>query len=310
MGPSNQKEKPRDRPLSAPNQAAIQGLISLDPQIKALQPQPQSPGQVQKPQPGSNPVSIAAVKLVSPRCRSHSPRCRIDVEVELEDQGGWQKGMMPAVSHESLMGPSDWEVAASDPTDPLSQSFPDGALRSALSRQRDSYSPAFNSGNLLQNPDKHHCLFPASDRERREGRCGENTIRGSSSMSDLSAFDIFRQNLAEGRQMSGCSAGHLPSSSPTAQAPWLCRSPRTSPQTSPSHSPMSSSPSSIGTLSPQFSAVYFASNMAPKCLKKPTAHHASYPVFISPASTPRGSPYGSPFGSQIQICIGSVGTEG
>uniref|UniRef100_A0A8C3B5E1 non-specific serine/threonine protein kinase n=1 Tax=Cyclopterus lumpus TaxID=8103 RepID=A0A8C3B5E1_CYCLU len=86
LGP--QKEKPKDRPFSVPSQAAIPGPVPPDLQFKALQPHPQSPGPAQAPQSGSNRVSSPAVKLVSGshcgRSHSHSPRRRIDVDVEPE----------------------------------------------------------------------------------------------------------------------------------------------------------------------------------------------------------------------------------
>ncbi len=224
--------------------------------------------------------------------------------------------MRLAVSHESLMVPFDGQVRAADPTDPLSQSFPDSALHSALSRQRNSYSPASNSGNLLQVPDNNTFFSFASDRDRRGGGRGQNAIRASSSLCDLSASaqaDILRQNLAEGRLMSGCPSDRLLSISPPAPPLWLCLSPRTSPQTSPTYSPFSSS-CSISTLSPPFSPDSPVSNMAYKSSSPINTHllfpnHASYSALNSPALTPSCSPYGSPFGSQTQICIKSVGAE-
>lgn len=387
---NNQKEKPRERPLSAPSQAAIQGLMCPDQQLKALQPHPQSPGQVQRPQSGSNLVPIPAVKLVSGHCRgrSQSPCSRGDVDIERQYQGGQRKEMRPAVSHECLAVPSDWEVTAFDPTDPLSQSFPnhalhstlcgqrssqlpipnhsgghprarshsprcridvdiepeyqsrwkergpavsgenlpvpldwqvsafdshdplsqsfpDHTLHSALSRQRGSYSPASHSGSFLQVPDYSHFLGG-----RREGIRKEN-IGGSSSMCDLSASapaDVFRHNLSEVRLMSSCSSEHLPSISSTSTSPcsWLNLSPRTSPQMSPS----SSGSWSAGTFSPVFSPDTFVSNTPHKF--SPPFHdnllppkQASYPL-ISSDSTPHCSPYASPFGSQTQISVRSV----
>lgn len=292
--------------------------MSADPHLKVLQPYPQSPGQVQKPQSGPNPVSNPVVKLVSgyPRARSHSPRCRIDVEIEPEDQGGWQKGMRPAVSHESFMVPSDWKVTTFDPAVPLSQSFPDSALHSALPRQRNSYSPASNRGNFLQVPDNNHCLFPTSDPNRRGWIGGHNAVRGSSSMSDLSASapaDILKYNLAEVRKMSSQSSQCWPSSSPTTPSPWLCVSPSTSPKTSACSSPTSPSSWSISTLSPPFSPDNPVSNSVPEsqCIHTHLflPDHASFPLLISPACSPHRSPCGSPFGSQGQICIRSVGME-
>lgn len=274
--------------------------MSTDPQLKALQHHPQSQKQVQKPQPGSNPASNPAVKLVSgcPHGRSRSPCCRIDVDIEPEYWGGWQKGMRPAISHESLMVPSDWEVTACDPTDLPSRSYPDSALHSALSRQRNIYSPV--SSDFLQVPDNNHLHFPALDKDRRE----MNAERGSTSMCELSAsvpVDILKQNLAEVGQMHSRSSHCLLSSSPTTLAPWLGLSPRTSPQNSPSYSPTSSGSLSVSTLSPPFSSDNLVSNMA--CEFSPPIHthlllpdHAVLPLHISPAPSRHCSPYGSPFG--------------
>ncbi|KAM9341537.1 TRAF2 and NCK interacting kinase a [Symphorus nematophorus] len=115
LGPSNQKEKPRDRPLSAPNQAAIQGLMSSEPNLKALQPYPQSPAQVQKPKSGSNPVSAPAVQLVEERSklnRQSSPALQHKVSNRISDpslpprsesfsSGGMQPARTPPI-HRSI----------------------------------------------------------------------------------------------------------------------------------------------------------------------------------------------------------------
>lgn len=303
MGPSNQKEKPRERPLSAPSQAAVHVLMSTDPQVKALPPHPYSPRQVQKPQSGSNPTSIAAVKLVSgrPRGRSHSPCYRIDVDIEPEYQGEWRKGMRPAISHESLMVSLDWEATAFNPADPLSQSFPDSALQSALSRHNLTVS---NGGNFLQVPDNNH--LPVLDKIKRE----RNAIRGSSSLCDLSVSapaNILKQNLAEVRQMRSHSTHCLLSSSAASQATWMDHFSPTFPPNSPSYSSTSShSWSDSSTLSPPFSPENLESNMAQKSstlihTHLPFPDQSFFPRSISPDSTPHCSPYGSPFGSQTQI---------
>ncbi|KAI4803918.1 hypothetical protein KUCAC02_025563, partial [Chaenocephalus aceratus] len=124
LAPKNQNERPRDRPLSAPNHADIQGLTP-DPRI----PHPQSPPHVQSPQSGS----MSALKVVSrdPRRKSHSPCSRIDVEIESESQGRWLKESRLARSHTDLLFPPDWEVSHGQ-TDRLSCSFPDNALQSAV----------------------------------------------------------------------------------------------------------------------------------------------------------------------------------
>lgn len=142
----NEKERPRDRVLSPPNQAAIQVVLSAEPEVK---------GQVQ-PHSGSNPISIPAVKLVSARsrCRSHSPCCRIEVDVvEPECEEGWRKGMRPL---------SSLEVTSPDPDDLLSRSFPPQS-------SRYSTSSTCNNGSFLQVPNSHlqgslssHCLLSSS----------------------------------------------------------------------------------------------------------------------------------------------------
>lgn len=311
MGPSNLKEKPRDRPLSAPSQAAIQELLSPDPQLMEPQPLPQV-------QSGSKHVFSPVVRLVSarPRGRSHSPRCRIDVDIEPDYQSGWSKGMRPAVSSECLTVPSEWEVTEFDPIDPLSQSFPEHTLQAALPRQRSSYSPTSNHGNFLQVPDENNMLSPPFNRNI-SGRYMQNAMRGSSSTCDLSASapaDILRQNLAERRLMNCRSFDRLASRHPNTSTSWLGLSPRTSPQTSPSYSPTSSSPKSSSFFSPPYSPDNLGSNM--NCEFSPPTQsqlllpeQSVSPFLLSPSSSPYCSPYGSPFGSQTQICIRSVGAE-
>lgn len=308
LGPSNQKEKPRDRPLSVPSQAAIQAIMSAEPQLKARQPHPQSPRQAQKPQSGSNPASIPVVKLVSPRPRgrSHSPYCRIDVAIEEEYQGGWVKGMRSAISHESLMVPSDCQGILFDTTNLLSQSFPVNALHSALSRQKRSYSPVCSSGNFLQVPDDNHLHFPSLDKNKR----GSNMVRSSNSICGLGASapaDILTQSLAEVGKMRSQSAHCLLSSSPTPPTARLGLSPQTCTQISPPCSPMSSG--SISNLSPLFSPDNFVPNMSwePSSsihthVRSP--HQTLIPLRLSRECSPRRSPHGSPFGSQTCIRVG------
>ncbi|XP_071355071.1 TRAF2 and NCK interacting kinase a isoform X2 [Trachinotus anak] len=115
VGPSNQKEKPRDRPLSTPNQGAIHGLMSPDLQLKALQAPPKFAGQVQKPQSGSNRVFNAAVKVVEERSklnRQSSPALQHKVSNRISDpslpprsesfsSGGMQPARTPPI-HRSV----------------------------------------------------------------------------------------------------------------------------------------------------------------------------------------------------------------
>lgn len=297
-GASQQKEKPRDRPLSAPSQAAIQALMSASPQLKALQPHPQSPRQVPIPQPGSNPACAPAVKAVSgrPRGRSHSPRCRIEVEVEAWEQGGWQRRMRPAVSDDSIMFCSNCEVTKFNPGDPFSLSFPDNALQSALSRHRD-YSPASSSGSFLQVPDNNHLYFPSLDKN------GRGAVRGSASLCELSVSapaGVLAQQLAQVRQMRSLSCQCLHSGSASTAAAWWALRLQKSPQSS------SSGSLSTSTLSPPFSPDIHTSNMA---FQPNRAHHLMPTCHqnVSAAASTGHSPYHSPFGSQIQICTGSPG---
>lgn len=254
--------------------------MSPDPQFKALQPQPQPPGQIQAPHPGSNPLSILGVKpvSVSRRNRSHSPCGRIDVDIEPEYQGGWRR-------RSTSMVPND-----------LSQSFPCNALHSLSPRSRSSFSPASNS--FLKVPDNNSLLPP----------CAGTQLKGSSSMFDLTASapaDMLRQNLAKVKQRSGSYNNLL---SPTSQISGSSLSPRTPPHSSSS----SPGPWSICTFSPAFSFDDVFPNTAGKSPPPFQAHlilpnQACYPVVISPAPSPHCSPNGSPSGSQNHICINSVG---
>lgn len=146
QGAGNEKERPRDRLLSPPNQAAIQVVLPAEPKVKS-QVQPHS---------GCNPISIPAVKLVSAPscCRSHSPCSRIEVDVvEPECQEGWRKRMRLLTSQ---------EVAAPDRDDLLSSSFPPQSYGL-------SPSPTCNNGGFLQVPNSHlqgnlssQCLLSSS----------------------------------------------------------------------------------------------------------------------------------------------------
>lgn len=89
--------------------------------------EPTVEGQGQKPRSGSNPASTPAVKLVSGphRSRSHSPRCRIDVDVVVSNQGRRRKERKAINSQEYLVVPSDWEATSpDDDVDDLLKSFP------------------------------------------------------------------------------------------------------------------------------------------------------------------------------------------
>ncbi|XP_010785081.1 TRAF2 and NCK-interacting protein kinase-like [Notothenia coriiceps] len=281
LAPNNQNERPRDRPLSAPNHADIQGLTP-DPRI----PHPQSPPHVQSPQSGS----MSALKVVSrhPRSKSHSPCCRIDVEIESESQGSRLKESRLARSHTNLLFPPDWEVSHGQ-TDRLSCSFPDNALQSAVQRCRNSYSPASNS--LLQVPGDNHLLPPPLYSDSEGGNRWQG-VRPCSSMSDLNASapaDVMRQNFSEIRHMGFRSVEEL--TSPTVPDFWPGPSPRTSPQISPS----SSGSWSTGTFSPQFSCdtLVFNNPHTPS----PTYNDLLMPnqafhISLSATSTPRCSPSG------------------
>lgn len=291
LEPSSQKGKHRDRPLSVPSQPTIKGLMSQDSQLKA-RPHPISPGQIQNPAP-SKPMAL----LVSAhrRGRSHSPCNRIDVDIELDNPGGWHKSL----SHDSLTMSLDSEAV--DQTDLLSQSFPANALCSALSKHRNSYSPAPSSSNLLQVPDNNHLLFPLSDRGMNSETWGQHAIRGSSSMCDLSA--------SAPAGLLNRSMNNINSRSSNSPSPWLCLSPRNSPQIFHTHSPTSSVSLSTSPVSP--SSSFFSPPFSPE---SPGFNIESpyYPTLVLPNQTsfpnssPHCSPQGSPFGSQSQI-VRSVG---
>lgn len=138
QGAGDRKERPKESPLSPPNQAAIQ-VVSTEPKVK---------GQMQMPHSGAKLGSAPAFKPVSvrPRCRSHSPRWRIEVDVEEECQGGCRKGVKQVSSQEYMVGHAMWECTSPDPNDLLSQSFP------PLSSTQRSSSLACNSGGFLQVP--------------------------------------------------------------------------------------------------------------------------------------------------------------
>lgn len=291
-GPNSQKEKSRDRPLSAPSQAAIKGLMSQDSQLKA-HPHVICPGQVQNPT-SSKPVAL----LVSSyrRGRSHSPCNRIDVDIEPENLGEWHKPLRQSVSHDGLTMPLDSEEF--DQTDFLSQSFPVNALSSALRNKRTSYSPAPSSSNLLQVPDNNHLLFHTSD---MEWNLGPHAIRGSSSMCDLSASapaGLLKRGMGN------------KSESLNFAAAWLCLSPRNCSQLSYPHSPASSvSPStSPGSPSRHFLSPPFSPDSPGFNKESPTYPTLVFPnQNLFPTGSPHCSPQGSPFGSQTQIAVRSVG---
>lgn len=84
-GPSQQRVKPRERPLSAPSQAA---------QLKAVQPRPQSPRVGPSPRPGPEPASTPV--STSPRCRSRSPCLRLVVDKDWRPTGQQGGSSFPA----------------------------------------------------------------------------------------------------------------------------------------------------------------------------------------------------------------------
>lgn len=270
----------------------------MDPQLKALQPHPQSPRQVQKPPLGSNPGFTPAVRLVShhPRNKSHSPCRRVDLDIEPEFQEGWQKGMRAAISHETLLVPPYWDVTPCDQDDPLSQSYPGN---SPLARQRNSHSPVSGSRSFLQVPDN-NLHFPP-----QQSTSGRNAEMSSTSRSASSPENIHKRDLAEASQCHSASTQCLLSSSPT-----LSLSPQSFPQNSPP-SPLSSSLASINTSPHQLSPDTPMSNTACQSIhiQLLLPNHILFPSHFLSEVSPHCSPYGSPFGSQNQIHITSVGPE-
>lgn len=318
------KEKPRDRPLSAPSQAAIQGLMSPD--------HPQGPGpNTPQPQPGPN-SAYKPVKLVSVRSSSHSPCRRIDVDIdpELEYLTGFGTMRRNSYSERS---------------------------HSPIPRRHD-LSFSYSHSNFLQIPDNNPFLSPPSD-----GRSGRLAMRDSPSMPDLSASApavLFQQNL---RSLFGRSVEYLAerspctspqktsmrrSSTPTHSSPcsvsptnfWSsseyltdhspCIAPEDIPMRRPS-TPTHSSPCSVSPTNFWGSAEYLAEHSpcpSPQNIpmRRPSIPTRSspfsgspttlsllshsqlhlpgktqYPLLASPACSPRCSPQGSPFGSQTQI---------
>uniref|UniRef100_A0A672ZL55 non-specific serine/threonine protein kinase n=1 Tax=Sphaeramia orbicularis TaxID=375764 RepID=A0A672ZL55_9TELE len=274
----NMKAKHRDRPLSAPNQAAIQGQLPPD--------HPQMPGPMPKPQSGSSPASNPIYKVVSHRHRSksHSPSHRIDVDLDEEDYlQGWRNEMRLSVSCENIVMDSNCTAAPSDSVNPLSESCPQTALCSVRPRQRSSYSPASSTSHFLQVPDNIHSPFLSPDRNgmsRHEGRA-------VSSLGDLSVSapaSVLRQNLDESGLRRSCSSEYLikrchssPSHSPS-------HSPSRSPSYSPSHSP-SHSPSRSPSYSPSYSP----------------SHSPSHSPSYSPSHSPSHSPSYSPSPRKISV---------
>lgn len=296
--PSSQNGKHRDRCLSVTSQPTIKELMSQESQLKA-RPHPISPGQTQNPTP-SKPVSL----MVSAhrRGRSHSPCNRIDVDIELYNPGGWHKSLRQSVSHDSLTMHLDSKAV--DQTDLLSQSFPANALCSALSKHRNSYSPAPSSSNLLQVPDNNHLLSPLSDRGMTSETWREHAIRGSSSMCDLSASapaGLLKRSM-----------NNIISMSSNSPSPWLCLSPRNSSQIFRTQSSTSSVSPSTSPVSP--SSSFFSPPFSPE---SPGFNTESpyYPTLVLPNQTsfpnssPHCSPQGSPFGSQSQIARSVGATE-
>lgn len=138
QGACDGKGKHTDKRPPSPNQAASQLGLSAEPKVK---------GQVQKPQSVFKPVSIQASKgvSVSRRCRSHSPSCRIDVDV---DEWPGEDGRM--VKSGCLMVPSHLKLPSVD-VDVLSSSF-------------HPHSPASLRGGFLQVPhQKLRCSLSSQD---------------------------------------------------------------------------------------------------------------------------------------------------
>ncbi|KAF7654073.1 hypothetical protein LDENG_00074850 [Lucifuga dentata] len=162
LGPSNQRENHRDRPLSAPTQTAIEGPKSQGPQAH-----PQYPGQLQKPWPGRNPLSKSAAKLVSGhplRGRSHSPRFRIDVdpEGEVEWKGRGRSASRERSSDNWMRPPSEWEVPSPDIPD-LSHSFPEYSFPSIVPKEyRRNLFSSYSNNYLSPSDNKHFLHIPVS----------------------------------------------------------------------------------------------------------------------------------------------------
>lgn len=229
---SQQRDKPRDRPLSAHSQAA---------QLKAVQPRPLSPRQGPSPRSGPEPASTPV--STRPRSKSHSPCCRIDVDVDWPPAGR-QWGL--SSSHQNIFA-----AAAASPTtvDPLSWSFPDMALQSALSSRS-------LSGSFLQVHDDRHFL------PIRGGDEGAGRSRSACDLSASAPASVFRWSLAEAAPTRSLSSQHL------GRPAWGC-------------------PPSPGSQSPQRSASPWQLGYGQSHLLSP--ERAACGLHVSPTHSPLGS---------------------
>lgn len=272
--PSQQRDKPRDRLVSAASPAA---------QLKAVQPRPQSPRQGPSPRPGSEPAS--APVSTRPRCRSVSPCRRLDVDVD-EPWVGWQRGLHSAASHQNIAAAAHSDVFGL--VDPLSRSFPDQALQSALSR-------CSHPGSLLEVPDGRCFPSPALGSRRGYAEAG-----GSASACDLStsapAAGLWR-SLAEVGPPRSLSYHCLDETcwgrpqSPGPQSPGPQR-------------PLWST-ASCGSLATADASSWRPDKLRPLFHLFLSPKHAACRPHVSPAA--RRSPTHSPFGSQNLICAASPG---
>lgn len=210
QGAGDRKERPKESLLSPPKQAAIQ-VVSAEPKVK---------GQMQMPQSGAKLVSIPASNPVSvrPRCRSHSPRCRIEVDVEEECQGGYRKETRLLSSQEYLGGHSSWECISPGLNDLRSKSFP------PLSSMQNRLSLVCSSGDFLQVPDNNlqrslSCQFLLSSSPPSPASSSESVHSPGSNMGHLTQFlvpcQVYDLHVLSPQVTLSCSPDRSPSEKQT-----------------------------------------------------------------------------------------------
>lgn len=270
-------------------------------------------GQVQVFQSESKQSPMPVVKPVSlhSRPKSHSPCRRIDVDVEPEYRTNWSSGLKPSLSHNNIFLRADSE--SFEESDPLSKSYPANGQYINLPRQRNSYSPASSSGNILRVPSNNHLLSPPSLMYGGDIGVNKKSIKSSNSLCDLTDTapgNILKQAFDKiGRKLRRSSDVPRPTflATPVSRQGFSLEN---SPQGSPLYSPPSPELRSSRHLSPTFSpdndGPYINGRWSPTFA--PTLKPGQdFFMHSSASNAPRCSPHGSPYGSQAQITITSSG---
>ncbi|CAL9686887.1 unnamed protein product [Knipowitschia caucasica] len=157
----SRRDKPRDRPLSAPER-------------------PKSPGPTSKP---------TQVKLVSdcPRVRLHAPCRRVDVDIDVEVDIDIVADKRPLQSQRRSLAPRNSlaiplpRARSFSPCRGGDNNLSEKCVRDSLSDAKRRASTPSCSNNFLQVP-RPNSFIPLVEKERRGG------IRGSSSLVDLNAW--------------------------------------------------------------------------------------------------------------------------